>query len=58
MPAARPEIVVAITAQEPDLCGTVRTAEGADHPFTGWLGLLSALQAAMETLLAAMPEMS
>jgi hypothetical protein len=42
------EIVVAISAQAPELRGTVRTADGSNEPFTGWLGLLSALQLAVE----------
>jgi hypothetical protein len=42
------EIVVAISAVGPELRGTVRTADGPDQPFMGWLGLLSALQVAVE----------
>ncbi len=44
------EIVVAIAQQAPELRGTVRAAERADQPFTGWLGLLSALQVAVEAV--------
>lgn len=50
MPVPDPEIVVAISGQAPDLRGTVRSADGADRPFTGWLGLLSALHLAVEAV--------
>jgi len=39
---------VAISARAPELRGTVRMAGGPDQPFMGWLGLLSALQVAVE----------
>lgn len=49
-PAAT-EIVVALNIGAPDLSGTIRSAAGPDQPFTGWLGLMSAL----ETAVAAVP---
>jgi len=44
------EIVVAISAQTPELRGIVSAAGRLDQPFTGWLGLLSALQVAIEAV--------
>jgi len=42
------EIVVAISGNGSDLRGTVRVADAPEQSFTGWLGLLSALQGAVE----------
>lgn len=50
MAVSEREIVVAIAPQAPELSGSVRTADGADRPFTGWLGLLSALQLAVDAV--------
>jgi hypothetical protein len=42
------EIVIAVSGQAPDLRGTVRMGHGPDQQFVGWLGLLSALQVAVD----------
>jgi hypothetical protein len=44
------EIVVAVEPDPGPLSGAVCVGESPDRPFDGWLGLLSALQAAIAEL--------
>jgi hypothetical protein len=44
-----PELTVTIQAAEP-IQGSVADGEAAVHPFTGWLGLISALEEALASV--------
>lgn len=44
---AEGEITVAVRSGPAGLSGTIRSGATADQQFTGWLGLLSALEAAI-----------
>lgn len=53
MSGAQSRIVVLLDPARTALSGVVRADAAADQPFSGWLGLLSALQTAVEALAAA-----